>query len=147
MVGGFIANDHTRPFFFTVGFNAGRFKKKKRIYVMTIGRTWPYRLIEEEYAYSCIGKYFRGVPRKPKKKSKKRSTTQTTWKLWGTNFIKELDQGKALSDYQKERDQSIFEYLIQTEDEWIEFVSGIPRWTTLRDMTVKSAIRKYLKEA
>jgi hypothetical protein len=112
---------------------------------MTIGRTWPYRLIEEEYAYTCIGKYFRDDPQKPKRKSRKRPP-QNTWKLWGTSFINELDEGKALSDYKEERDKNVFEYFVRTQDEWIEFVSGVPRWTVLRNITVRAAVRRYLKE-
>jgi hypothetical protein len=133
-------------FFFSEGDALRGRKRRERIYVMTIGRNWPYRIIEEGFAHACIGKYFRDDPQRPRRKSKGHSKTQRTWKLWGTSFIRELDEGKVLSDYKKTRDKNIFEYLIATMDERIEFVSGPPRWTVMRDLTVKAAVQRYLTE-
>ena len=136
---------HTH-FFFSISPHFEKVKNRHDVHVMTIGRNWPYRLIEEAYAYKCLGKYFAYDPSNPKKKSTRRSGPQRTWKLWGTSFIKELDEGKALSDYEQERDKNIFECMIVTQDEWIEFVSGPPRWELHPHTTVKMAVRRYLKE-
>ena len=112
---------------------------------MTIGRGWPYRVMDEAYAYKCLGKYIVSA-KEPKKKISPGPKPYRTWKLWGTSFIKELDEGWELSGYQKPRDKNVFEYLIVTRDEWIEFVSGPPRWKVLRNMTLKAAVHRYLKE-
>lgn len=117
--------------------------KKRDIHVMTIGAGWPYRLIEEEYAYACLGKYFE---RHGGDLSKKRNRKpQRTWKLWGTSFIKELDEGRALSNYESIPNKNIVEYLVITEDEWIEWVECTPVWCLLRNTTAKSAMKKYLE--
>jgi hypothetical protein len=136
---------HTH-FFFSIARHFERLKKKRDVHVMTIGRYWPYRLIEEEYARSCIGRYFHPHPSEEKHLSDFPIAQSRTWKIWGTSFIHELDRGKALSDYKEERDKNIFEYFILTEGEWIEFVSPVPRWEVLHDTTVKTAVRRYLKE-
>lgn len=133
-------------FFFAIGLPSKKIKKKHDVHVMTISRYWPYRVIEEEYAHSCIGRYFHTHPSEKKYPPGFPIGQSRTWKIWGTSFIQELDRGKALSDYKEERDKNIFEYLILTEGEWIEFVSGPPRWEVLHDTTVKMAVRHYLKE-
>lgn len=132
-------------FFFSTTRHFETLKKRCDIHVMTIGRTWPYRLVEEEYAYSCIGRYFHPHYSEKKRMSRPISLSNT-WKLWGTDFIKDLDHGRALSDYKEVQHNNIFEYLIQTEDEWIEFISGPPRWTLLRNMTAKAAVRSYINK-
>lgn len=133
-------------FFFSVARHFVRLKKKRDVHVMTIGRNWPYRLIEEEYAFSCLRHYISPHPSWSKENPDRRIPRSRTFKIWGTSFIHELDRGKALSDYKEERDKNIFEYFILTEDEWIEFVSPPPRWEVLHDTTVRTAVRHYLKE-
>lgn len=133
-------------FFFSIGDGVKNFKKKKwDFHVMTFGRGWPYRVMDEEYAYKCLGKYLVSA-KNPEKKISPGPNPYGTWKLWGTSFINELDEGWALSGYKKPRDKNVFEYVIITQDEWIEFVSGPQRWRKLRNMTLKSAVRHFLKE-
>lgn len=127
-------------FIFTTGYGT-KLKKDERIYVLTIPRASSYRLIEEEYAYTCIGKYFRDDPNRPKRRKPARRY-QTTWKISGASFTEELDEGKELS---RKREKMRFEYLILTEDEWIGIVSDSVEWTELNNMTVQSAVRTFLK--
>lgn len=113
--------------------------KRRDIHVLTIGRNLPYRLTEEGYAHPCITKYL------PMGRRKRRKPFRT-WRLWGTSFIKELDEGYALSGYANKRNENLSEYLIITGDEWIEFIAGIPRWNLLRNVTLKEAVRHYFSE-
>lgn len=112
--------DHTLThFYFTVD-------EEKDCHVMTIDRLWPYRMIEEQYAHKCLGKYFRVNPKGKKKPRPQFPRYFKTWKMWGTSFIKELDEGYALSGYNKVRNKNHVAYLIETKDVWIEIVSGVP---------------------
>lgn len=128
---------HTH-FFFTVD-------SEKDCHVMTIGRRWPMRLTDEDYA-SCIRKYFRDAPIKRKKPKRQPLRPFRTWKMWGTNYIKELDEGHALSDYKKPRDKKIFSYLIVTQDEWIEMVLSEPEWKVFRNTRAKKVMQSYLNK-
>ncbi len=111
--------------------------KKKIAYVLTIDRWDPLRITEEKYNCS-IGKYL---------KSKLPYKFCATWKLWGTNFIKEVDQGHALSDYKKKQDKNICQYLIISEDLWIEFISDVPpKWEIYKNTTLKEIMKPYLNK-
>ncbi len=134
---------HTH-FFFTVDDDVKNLKKKKwDIHVLTIGQSWPFRVIEEGYA-KCVGRYFHQDPSQGKKVSATSIIGHNTWKLWGTNFIQELDLGKGLSIYMDIPRRDIVGYLVQARNEWIEFVSGPPRWQLLKNVTIQAAIQRYL---
>jgi hypothetical protein len=133
-------------FLFFPVFKGERPKKKRDIYVMTTCRGWPYRVIDEEYAHSGVGRYFHPHPSEKKHLADRPLAKSRTWKIWGTSFIQELDRGKALSNYEEKRDKNIFEYFVLTDCEWIELASPSVDWEILRDTTVKAAIRRYLKE-
>lgn len=126
-------------FFFTID-------AEKDCHVMTIGRHWPYRLIEEEYAFICIGKYLRETPAQKKRSKSHPRRPFRTWKFWGTSFVKELDEGHALSGYKMVRDKNQFSYFITTQDEWIEIVSNDPKWEVFRNTKVKKVMQNYLKK-
>ena len=118
----------------------------KKIHVATIPRTYPYRLIEEEFAVTCISKYFikkdsNGAHQKKMGRSPKPSST---WKLWGTSFIQELDEGhSALSRNKNKKD--ICEYLIITSNEWIEIVDCEPTWEVHRNIKIEKLLEHYVK--
>jgi hypothetical protein len=115
----------------------------KNIHVMTFERFCPYRLTEEYLAYHCIGKYFR-----KKKPHNKRIKKCSTWKLWNTSFILDLETANALSDYAKKRDKNIFEYLISTQDEDIEIISfQPPEWTLHENVKMNKLVNLYMKKS
>ena len=101
------------------------------------------RITDETYAYNCIGKYLnRKVPRK---KDEKRCSTL---KLWNTSFIKDIEESNALSGYALERDKNIFQYLIITDDEWVEFISLNPiEWTFHKDVKLDELVNVYMKKS
>lgn len=136
---------HTHFFFAIYDGEKNSRKKKQDIHVLTIGRAWPYRLIEEGYA-SCIGRYLYPDSSRDKDVPDRDFASFCTWKLWGTSFIQELDLKKGLSIYMGRSRKKIVSYLVQTQDEWIEFVSGPPHWQLLKNVTIQAAIQRYLKE-
>jgi hypothetical protein len=122
---GMLQTDGHTHFFFVL--RDGTKRKKRTIHVMTIGRGWPLQLIEEGYAYNCLRRYLAPDPSIEKKVLDRKANSSSTWKLWGTSFIHELDRGKALSFGMGIPREEIFAYLIQTPDDWIEIVSPPPR--------------------
>jgi hypothetical protein len=70
-----------------------------------------------------------------------------TWRLWGTSWILELDTYLVLSDYAKTRDKNIHQFLIQTENEWIEFICPYePDWKTYKNKSLQELMLYYSKK-
>ncbi|OFZ45969.1 MAG: hypothetical protein A2381_00220 [Bdellovibrionales bacterium RIFOXYB1_FULL_37_110] len=113
------------------------------IYVITVSSFCPLRITDEAYAYTCIGKYVdRKVPREKNEK------TSSTYKLWNTSFIKDVDENHALSNYAPERNKNIFQYLIVTQNEWIEFISLDPiEWRLHKNIKEDELVCFYLKKS
>lgn len=79
----------------------------KDIHVMSFPRLYPYRITEEDLAHGSIGKYLDFFH----KIHEKEPEIRHTYKLWGTNFINDLDEFHILSDRKKKRDKNIYEVL------------------------------------
>ena len=117
--------------------------KKKEIHIMTIDSARAYRVTEEGLGYHCIGKYF-----KSKKPISNRVKKCSTWKLWNTSFILDMETANALSGYAKKRNKKYFEYLISTQDEDIEFISyDDPIWTKHENVKIDKLISEYVKKS
>ena len=114
------------------------------IHVLTIHATDPYRVLDEDH--SCFyRKYFdSGLSKNELKKN--HPDPCRTWKIWGTTFIQELDEGYYLSDFKSEHDENIFQYLIFTQDQWIEFICPNPIWKTFKNSSFEKVVIHYLKE-
>lgn len=123
-------------FFFTLD-------QEKAIHIMTIESGSSYRLTEESLGYHCIGKYFR-----TKKPLSKRVKKCSTWKLWNTSFILDMETANALSGYAKRRDKNRFEYQIASQDEYVEFISNDePLWDKREDVRIDKLINEYVRES
>lgn len=124
-------------FFFTLD------DKKSEIHIMTIKSGSSYRVTEESLGYHCIGKYFR-----TKKPLSKKVKICSSWKLWNTSFILDMETANALSGYAKRRDKNRFEYLIASQDEYIEFISyDEPLWQKREDVKIDKLINEYVKDS
>jgi hypothetical protein len=119
----------------------------KKTYVMKIGRYSPFRITEECNAVGFISKYFRSATKDPKTIFRNSNGHHIqTWKLWNTQFIKEIDSNCALSGYTKKRNKKIFQYLIITQEEWIEFISlHEPEWKVYKNKTLEELVMHYTK--
>jgi hypothetical protein len=113
------------------------------IHVLTITGSSPLRFTDETYACNCIGKYLgRKTPRS------KDEHWCSTFKLWNTSFIKEIEENNALSGYKLERNKDIFQCLIVTDSEWIEFIPVGPMlWELHSGRTIEDLVSLYLKKA
>ena len=81
----------------------------------------------------------------PREKNEK---TSSTYKLWNTSFIKDVDENHALSNYAPERNKNIFQYLIVTQNEWIEFISLDPiEWRLHKNIKEDELVCFYLKKS
>lgn len=84
------------------------FLSDKEMYVVTFHRRAPFRVIDESYQGSCPYPF----PKSPR---------SVAWKLWNTPFIESLNSDGLLFHQKPEERQ--FQYLIVTDDEWVEFIS------------------------
>lgn len=113
------------------------------IHVLSISSGWPLRITDETYAYNCIGKYL-----KQKVPPQEEERHSSTYKIWNTSFIKDIEENNALSGYALERNKNIFEYLIITQDEYIEFISlDSPRWTFHEGAKIVELVNIYMKRS
>jgi hypothetical protein len=112
-------------------------------YTTTISSRCPLRITDETYAHNCIGKYLDWkIPRK------KDNPGSSTLKLWNTSFIKDIEENNAMSGYALERNKDIFQYLIITNDEWVEFITLSPvEWSFHKDVKIDELISAYLKKS
>ena len=126
-----------------------RKQSDRRIHVLSIPRSYPYRVMENAYAYAGVGQYFR-VKNPDKIKKPKGYKGCCTWKLWNTNFIKELNggiEGKgALSGYGQIKPEKIIHYVIRMADEVIEFISPTMRWELHKNIKMKNLVELYVKK-
>jgi hypothetical protein len=119
----------------------------KKIYVMKISRYSPFRITEECNAVGFISRYFSTKKNTPKSIYKNSNNHPiSTWKLWGSQYIKEIDYNYALSGYKKKHNKSLFEYIIQTQEVWIEFISRFePEWAVYENKTLEELVTYYMK--
>ncbi len=120
-------------------------KHHKETHVLSIPRDYPYRVMEEEYSYVGVDRYFKYKDPSAIRK-KRRSKPCATWKLWSTDMIKEFDAGGALSRYGEIKAKDIIHYTIFTGNDTIEFISPATRWEVHRNMKVEKVIAMYLKK-
>jgi hypothetical protein len=117
----------------------------EKINVMSISRYCPFRLTEERQAEGFLTKYFYIDEKKSNQILKNlKGLPIATWKIWGTQFIKELDSNYSLSEYKKKHDPNIFQYLIRTQEEWIEFISSTPpEWVEFDNKNINELIAEF----
>ncbi|MEQ1666197.1 MAG: hypothetical protein ABL927_12570 [Bdellovibrionales bacterium] len=116
---------------------------------MKLGRYSPFRITEECNAVGFISKYFCSATKKPKKiYLNSNGHYIRTWKLWNTQYIKEIDSNCALSGYTKKRNKNIYQYLIKTQEEWIELITpDEPEWKVYKNKSLEELIMNYTKKS
>jgi hypothetical protein len=109
-------------------------KENNTIGVMTTVAGYPFRVINGEFAKTCVGKYFNTSPR------------YFTWKLWETNLIQELDENLELSHFRPEVHKTICEYLVMAKNKWIEIIDCAPEWEVHRNIKVEKLVEQYTRK-
>lgn len=117
--------------------------ENKKVYVLSIPRHFPYRIMEEEYAHHGVRRYFR--KKRPLKQKNGSLVTSCAWRLWNTDMIKELNAGEALSDFGKTKIDEITHYVIETGGDTIEFISPVYHWEIHKNIKAKDLIQSYVK--
>jgi hypothetical protein len=125
-------------FFFTL-----EKEEYKKIYVMSASNR-TFRVLDPAAGKISVGKYFDGNGDKKGKTTM--SPTYPTWKLWETNLINELDANLELCCFTPESHKDICEYLVITEDEWIEIIDSKPDWRSYSDIEIGKLLEHYVKK-
>ncbi len=120
-------------------------KQHKETHVLSIQRDYPYRVMEEEFSWSGVERYFKAKDPAAKIKKRRRKPCPT-WKLSNTDMIKELNAGWALSGYGQIKAKDIIHYVVFTGNDTIEFIAPFHRWEVHRNMKVEKVIAMYLKK-
>jgi hypothetical protein len=113
------------------------------IHALTIESRSPVRIFDENHQ-DFIQKYFK-TTLSPDKQKHKIPNICRTWKLWGTQLIKEMDESYFLSNYAAEHDADLFQYLIFTQDEWFEFIAKPPTWEVFKNSDTKSIVSHFIE--
>jgi hypothetical protein len=110
------------------------------IHVLTIPWTSPFRITEEGLGWSYIGNYLNRTT--PKEKKEKRCST---FKIWNTSFSKNTYSARLLTEEERNPEE-IFQYLVVTEDVWIEFITlDTPKWKFYENADPYKLVMKYIE--
>lgn len=110
-------------------------------YVLTIsgGGYDPFIITEEGLGWKTIGGLLENKLPSKRKKGK-------TYKVWNTRFAKKTFGALPITKKEYEQ-QEKFQYVICTNDTWIEFVSfDTPLWTRHTKVKLDKLVMEYLKK-
>ncbi|MGE3609705.1 MAG: hypothetical protein AB7I27_08995 [Bacteriovoracaceae bacterium] len=110
-------------------------------YVLTIGGGGyePFKITEEGLGWKTVGGLLKNkIPSKRKKGS--------TYKVWNTPFAKMTFGALPITTKEYEQKDK-FQYVIRTNDTWIEFVSFVPPiWEHHKGIKLDRLVIQYLKK-
>lgn len=110
-------------------------------YVLTINGNAPFRLTEEGLGSDSVGGL---VTEKDAEVSE--CTIFRTFKVWNTSFAIKSFSGHAISEEEYDKKEK-FQYLIYTQDTWIEFVAfKSPIWEFHQDKKLDDLVIQYLRK-
>lgn len=111
------------------------------IHVLSIPWTSPFRITEEGLGWTYIGNYF--VNETSEQQNEKKCST---YKIWNTSFAKNTYRSRPIS-VEEINPEDIFQYLIITQDVWIEFVTlDTFKWEFYKDADPDKLVIKYIKQ-
>lgn len=113
-------------------------------HIVTIPSSAPYRVFEEAHL-TFLDKYF-DTTMSTEELSTLRPRFCQTWKLWNTDYIKEMDKGVCLSGSVGDHNPEIFQCFIKTQEEWIEFIYPTPEWRVIENSNFEEIVNYYLVE-
>jgi hypothetical protein len=110
-------------------------------YILTINGDDPFRLTEEGLGSNVIG----GLVTE-KEANLCECTKYRTFKIWDTPFAQNSFSGLAISEEEYDKKEK-FQYLIYTQDTWIEFVAfKPPKWEFHQDKKLDDLVIQYLRK-
>jgi hypothetical protein len=115
---------------------------KDEFYVLSVSGGSPFRITEEGLGWTYVGKYIESET--PSKKKEKKCST---FRIWNTSFAKNTYSARPLKEDERVS-EDIFQYLIITQDEWVEFISLTPpKWEIHKNVKLEKLVLKYMKES
>lgn len=110
-------------------------------YVLTINVGDPFRLTEEGLGSKTVGGLVTAKDAIVSECIKYR-----TFKVWNTSFAKKSFGGLVISEEEYNKKEK-FQYLIYTQDTWIEFVAfKPPKWELHHNKKVDDLVIEYLRK-
>lgn len=112
---------------------------ENEFYVMTISSSDPFRVTEEGLGWKNIGELL-------KNKSVADKIRGKTYKIWNTPFAKSIVGAFPITEKEYEKHEK-FQYIIRTNDVWIEFVRfETIIWEYRKDMKLDDLVIEFLKK-
>jgi hypothetical protein len=112
---------------------------ENEFYVLTIDGYDPFRITEEGLGWNVVGGLLKN--KLPSKTEKGR-----TYKVWNTDFAIKTVGASLLKTKEYEQHEK-FQYVIRTNDTWIEFVSfDTPIWEHHKNVEFDKLVMEYLKK-
>lgn len=108
-------------------------------YVMTISSSDPFRVTEEGLGWEKVGELLKNRSSSERKKG-------STHKVWNTSFATEIVEALPITKEEYEKHEK-FQYVIITNDAWIEFVSfDTPIWNHYTEIKLDDLVIEHLKK-
>ena len=108
-------------------------------YVLTINGDDPFRLTEEGLGSNTVGELITG-----KDATFCECLEYRTFKVWNTSFANKSFSGLVISEEEYVKKEK-FQYLIYTQDTWIEFVAfKPPKWEFHQNNKLDDLVIEYL---
>lgn len=118
---------------------------KNEFYVLTISGLDSFRLTEEGLGSNSVGNLVT-IPNG----TFRESTKYRTFKVWNSAFAKTTYKALPImkAEYKNlENSNRVLEYLIYTQDAWIEIIAlDPPEWEFHKNIKLTDLVIKYLKE-
>ena len=111
---------------------------KNEYHVLTIEADSPFRIIEEGLGWKVVGDLLEN------NSAREEGKRGRTFKVWNTQFAIESCLGLAIPA-EKYDVMEKFQYIIYTNDAWIQFVTFDPiKWEFHQNVPFKDLVLKYL---
>lgn len=108
-------------------------------HVMTISSSDPFRVTEEGLGWKVVGELLKNKLPSDRKKGK-------SYKVWNSSFAMMTVGALPITAEEYEKYEK-FQYIIRTNDTWIEFVSfDIPAWEFHKNLKLDDLVIEYLKK-
>lgn len=112
-------------------------------YVLAINGDDPFRITEEGLGWKVVGELLNNKV----SSSEKTSAWPKTFKVWNTQFAEESFGALLITSEEYEKMEK-FQYVIKTQDAWIQFVSFFetPKWEFHQHKKLDDLVIEYLRK-
>lgn len=116
------------------------------IHQITISTFDAYKIMQEGTAATCISKYFKSDTPSEKWQYNKKGERHELFKIWGTDFVKEIYSNSYFANYEPSKKIDQFEYCIYTSSEVVEMITqNPPVWKTHKNRKLADILREIVE--